>query len=48
MVVNSRSRTRAEPVAAAITARGGRAIAVAADVCDSAQVAALARAAVDE
>jgi 3-oxoacyl-[acyl-carrier protein] reductase len=47
-VVNSRSRTRAEPVASEIAARGGRAIAVAADVRDSGQVAALARAAVDE
>ena len=48
VVVNSRSRARAEPVARAIAARGGRAIAVAADVRDSAQVAALIRAAVDE
>jgi 3-oxoacyl-[acyl-carrier protein] reductase len=48
VVVNSRRRARAEPVAAAITERGGRAIAVAADVRDSAQVAALMRAAVDE
>jgi 3-oxoacyl-[acyl-carrier protein] reductase len=48
VVVNSRSRERAEPVARAIDAAGGRAIAVAADVCDPAQVAALMRAAVDE
>jgi NAD(P)-dependent dehydrogenase (short-subunit alcohol dehydrogenase family) len=48
VVVNSRSRTRAERVARAIAARGGRAIAVAADVCHSEQVAALTRAAVDE
>ena len=48
VVVNSRSRARAEPVARAIAARGGRAIAVAADVRDSAQVAALVRAAVEE
>jgi 3-oxoacyl-[acyl-carrier protein] reductase len=48
VVVNSRSRERAEPVARAIESRGGRAIAVAADVCDSAQVAALVAAAVDE
>jgi 3-oxoacyl-[acyl-carrier protein] reductase len=48
VVVNSRSRTRAEPVASAIAARGGRAIAVAADVRDQTQVAALVRAAVDE
>jgi NAD(P)-dependent dehydrogenase (short-subunit alcohol dehydrogenase family) len=48
VVVNSRSRTRAEPVATAIAARGGRAIPVAADVRDSVQVAALVRAAVEE
>src|SRR5207248_4177405 len=48
VVVNSRSRARAEPVAGAIAARGGRAIAVAADVRDSAQVEALVRAAVEE
>jgi 3-oxoacyl-[acyl-carrier protein] reductase len=48
VVVNSRSRTRAEPVAREVAARGGRAIAVAADVRDAAQVAALVRAAVDE
>jgi 3-oxoacyl-[acyl-carrier protein] reductase len=47
VIVNSRSRIRAEPVARAITAQGGRAIAVAADVCHSGQVAALTRAAVD-
>jgi len=41
VVINSRSRERAEPVAQAIDAGGGRAIAVAADVTDSAQVAAL-------
>jgi 3-oxoacyl-[acyl-carrier protein] reductase len=48
VVVNSRSRTRAEPVASAIAAQGGRAIAVAADVRDSAQVAALVGTAVEE
>jgi len=48
VVVNSRSRERAEPVARAIESGGGRAIAVAADVCDATQVAALVRAAVDE
>ena len=48
VVVNSRRRERAEPVAKRIRASGGRAIAVAADVCDSAQVATLVRAAVDE
>jgi NAD(P)-dependent dehydrogenase (short-subunit alcohol dehydrogenase family) len=48
VVVNSRSRSRAEPVADAIVARGGRAIAVAADVRDCVQVAALVRAAVEE
>src|ERR1700736_2437764 len=48
VVVNSRSRERAEPVARAIEAAGGRAIAVAADVCDPAQVAALMQTAVDE
>jgi 3-oxoacyl-[acyl-carrier protein] reductase len=48
VAVNSRSRERAEPVARAIESGGGRAIAVAADVCDSTQVAALVRAAVDE
>jgi 3-oxoacyl-[acyl-carrier protein] reductase len=48
VVVNSRSRSRAEPVAGAIESRGGRAIAVAADVRDSAQVAALMGRAVDE
>ena len=48
VVVNSRSRTRAEPVADAIAARGGRAIAVAADVRDSVQVAALVRATIEQ
>ena len=48
VVVNSRTLERAEPVARAIEAAGGRAIAVAADVCDPTQVAALMRAAVDE
>jgi 3-oxoacyl-[acyl-carrier protein] reductase len=48
VVVNSRSRARAEPVASAIESRGGRALAVAADVRDAGQVAALVRAAVDE
>jgi 3-oxoacyl-[acyl-carrier protein] reductase len=48
VVVNSRSLERAEPVARAIESSGGRAIAVAADVCDSSQVAALVRVAVEE
>jgi NAD(P)-dependent dehydrogenase (short-subunit alcohol dehydrogenase family) len=48
VVVNSRSQERAEPVANEISSRGGRAIAVAADVCDSAQVAALVGAAVEQ
>jgi 3-oxoacyl-[acyl-carrier protein] reductase len=48
VVVNSRSQARAEPVARAIEAEGGRAIAVAADVCDSTEVAALVAATVDE
>jgi 3-oxoacyl-[acyl-carrier protein] reductase len=48
VVVNSRCHERAEPVARAIESDGGRAIAVAADVCDSAQVAALVQAAVEE
>jgi NAD(P)-dependent dehydrogenase (short-subunit alcohol dehydrogenase family) len=48
VVVNSRNRERAEPVARAIESNGGRAVAVAADVCDSTQVAALVRAAVDQ
>ena len=48
VVVNSRSEERAQPVANEIRSRGGRAIAVAADVCDSAQVAALVSAALDE
>jgi 3-oxoacyl-[acyl-carrier protein] reductase len=41
VVVNSRSQARADAVASEIESRGGRAIAVAADVCDSAQVAML-------
>jgi 3-oxoacyl-[acyl-carrier protein] reductase len=48
VVVNSRQQARAEPVARAIERAGGRAVAVAADVCDSAQVAELVRAAVDQ
>jgi 3-oxoacyl-[acyl-carrier protein] reductase len=48
VVVNSRTEERAEPVANEIRSRGGRAIAVAADVCDSAQVAALVSAALEE
>jgi NAD(P)-dependent dehydrogenase (short-subunit alcohol dehydrogenase family) len=48
VVVNSRSRDRAAPVAARIESAGGRAIAVAADVCDPAQVSALVREAVGE
>jgi len=48
VVVNSRRQERAEPVADAIRSSGGRAIAVAADVCDSAQVARLVSAAVQE
>jgi 3-oxoacyl-[acyl-carrier protein] reductase len=48
VVVNSRHRERAEPVARAIEAGGGRAVAVAADVCDSAQVDALVGAAVEQ
>ena len=47
-MVNSRSVERAEPVAETIRARGGRAIAVGADVCDSGQVRALVDAAVQE
>lgn len=47
VVVNSRERSRAEPVAEAIEAGGGRAIAVAADVSDSSQVQALVAAAVE-
>jgi 3-oxoacyl-[acyl-carrier protein] reductase len=41
VVVNSRSLERAEPVAEVIGARGGQAIALAADVCDAGQVRAL-------
>jgi 3-oxoacyl-[acyl-carrier protein] reductase len=48
VVVNSRSQARAEPVAREIRSRGGSAIAVAADVCDSVQVAALIAAAVEQ
>jgi 3-oxoacyl-[acyl-carrier protein] reductase len=48
VVVNSRDRARAEPVARAIESGGGRAIAVAADVCDATQVGALVRAAVEQ
>jgi 3-oxoacyl-[acyl-carrier protein] reductase len=48
VVVNSRDQERAERVAGVIEARGGRAVAVAADVCDSRQVGALVRAAVEE
>jgi 3-oxoacyl-[acyl-carrier protein] reductase len=48
VVVNSRSQARAEPVANEIRARGGRAIAVGADVCDSVQVSALVAAAVEQ
>ena len=48
VVVNSRRKERAEPVANGIRSRGGRAIAVAADVCDSAQVTALVSAALEE
>ena len=48
VVVNSRRRERAEPVARAIEANGGRAIAVAADVTDAEQVASLLAAAVEE
>src|SRR5436305_6611126 len=48
VVVNSRTKERAEPVANEIRSRGGRAIAVAADVCDSAQVTALVSAALEE
>jgi 3-oxoacyl-[acyl-carrier protein] reductase len=46
VAVNSRRQERADRVARAIEAAGGRAIAVAADVCDSAQVATLIDAAV--
>jgi 3-oxoacyl-[acyl-carrier protein] reductase len=48
VVVNSRSRERAVPVAAAIESAGGRAIALAADVCDSAQVSVLVRETVEQ
>jgi 3-oxoacyl-[acyl-carrier protein] reductase len=46
--VNSRRRERAERVARAIESGGGRTVAVAADVCDSAQVAELVRTAVEQ
>jgi 3-oxoacyl-[acyl-carrier protein] reductase len=48
VVVNSRRRERAERVARAIESGGGRTVAVAADVCDSAQVAELVRTAVEQ
>ena len=48
VVVNSRSAERAEPVAQEIRSRGGRAIAVAADVCDRQQVYALVDAAIGQ
>lgn len=48
VVVNSRSQARAEPVAREIRSRGGNAIAIAADVCDSAQLATLVAAAVEQ
>jgi 3-oxoacyl-[acyl-carrier protein] reductase len=48
VAVNSRSRERAEPAAPAIESQGGRAMAVAADVCDAAQVASLVKAAINE
>jgi 3-oxoacyl-[acyl-carrier protein] reductase len=48
VVVNSRRRDRADRVAREIESRGGRALAVAADVREPAQVGALIRAAVDE
>jgi len=48
VAVNSRNRERAEPVARVIESKGGRAISVGADVCNSAEVAALVRAPVDE
>ena len=48
VVVNSRSHSPAERVAHEIRARGGSAIAVAADVCDSVQVEALVAAAVEQ
>jgi 3-oxoacyl-[acyl-carrier protein] reductase len=48
VVVNSRGRERAEPVARAIEARGGRAIAVAADVTEPAQVGSMVDAALGE
>jgi 3-oxoacyl-[acyl-carrier protein] reductase len=48
VVVNSRSQDRAERVAREIESAGGRAIAIAADVCDSAQVATLMDAAVSQ
>jgi len=48
VVVNSRSRERASRVAGVIESRGGRAIAVGADVCDSGQVGSLVSVALDE
>jgi 3-oxoacyl-[acyl-carrier protein] reductase len=48
VVVNSRRQEQAQRVAEEIRARGGRAIAVAADVCDSAQVTALVDTAIRE
>lgn len=48
VVVNSRRSERAEPIARAIEAGGGRAVAVAADVCDSTRVAELVRAAIEQ
>ena len=48
VVVNSREREPAERVARQIESAGGRAIAVAADVCDSAQVEAMVREAADQ
>ncbi len=48
VVVNSREQARAEPVARAIERDGGRAVPVAADVCDREQVARLVHAAVND
>jgi NAD(P)-dependent dehydrogenase (short-subunit alcohol dehydrogenase family) len=48
VVVNSRRQARAERVAHEVERTGGRAIAVAADVCDSDQVSALMAAAIDQ
>ncbi len=47
VIVNSRQQARAERVAQEVERTGGRAIAVAADVCDSDQVSALIAAAID-